>query len=147
MESGAGIIIKDVADLLFAARERIDFYWNFYSDAVNPTKIHMIIRAAREGDAPAMGQFLVETWLAAHKGQVPEGQWLARRKNWTPEKSPQGWAETLLDMGEGKSPDYCVYLAVDTAEPPEIVGMVMGGAAQVGPWPEAGEIYDVMRDA
>jgi hypothetical protein len=22
--------IKDVADLLFAARERIDFYWNFY---------------------------------------------------------------------------------------------------------------------
>lgn len=22
--------IKDVADLLFAARERIDFYWTFY---------------------------------------------------------------------------------------------------------------------
>lgn len=22
--------IKDVVDLLFAARERIDFYWNFY---------------------------------------------------------------------------------------------------------------------
>jgi hypothetical protein len=30
MESGATITIKDVADLLFAARERIDFYWNFY---------------------------------------------------------------------------------------------------------------------
>jgi hypothetical protein len=26
----AAITIKDVADLLFAARERIDFYWNFY---------------------------------------------------------------------------------------------------------------------
>jgi hypothetical protein len=30
MEPGAAITIKDVADLLFAARERIDFYWNFY---------------------------------------------------------------------------------------------------------------------
>lgn len=30
MEGGAAITIKDVADLLFAARERIDFYWNFY---------------------------------------------------------------------------------------------------------------------
>jgi hypothetical protein len=30
MESVAAITIKDVADLLFAARGRIDFYWNFY---------------------------------------------------------------------------------------------------------------------
>jgi hypothetical protein len=30
MESGADITIKEVADLLFAARGRIDFYWNFY---------------------------------------------------------------------------------------------------------------------
>jgi hypothetical protein len=27
---GAAMSIKDVADLLFAARERIDFYWNFH---------------------------------------------------------------------------------------------------------------------
>ena len=30
METGADITIKEVADLLFAARARIDFYWNFY---------------------------------------------------------------------------------------------------------------------
>ena len=30
MESGGAITFKDVADLLVAARERIDFYWNFY---------------------------------------------------------------------------------------------------------------------
>lgn len=30
MESAAAISVKEVADLLFAARERIDFYWNFY---------------------------------------------------------------------------------------------------------------------
>jgi hypothetical protein len=28
--NGAAMTTKDVADLLFAARERIDFYWNFY---------------------------------------------------------------------------------------------------------------------
>jgi hypothetical protein len=30
MDPAATINIKDVADLLFAARGRIDFYWNFY---------------------------------------------------------------------------------------------------------------------
>ena len=30
METGVDITIKEVADLLFAARERVDFYWNFY---------------------------------------------------------------------------------------------------------------------
>jgi hypothetical protein len=34
METGAAISAKDVADLLFAARERIDFYWNFYAVVV-----------------------------------------------------------------------------------------------------------------
>jgi ribosomal protein S18 acetylase RimI-like enzyme len=101
----------------------------------------VIIRAAKEADAPAMGQFSVVTWLAAHKGQVPEGQWQARQKNWTPEKSAQGWAETLRDMAAGIDADTCIYLAIETADPPDIIGTVMGGAAHVGPWPEAGEIY------
>jgi hypothetical protein len=30
MEPGAAISLKDVADLLFSARGRIDFYWNFH---------------------------------------------------------------------------------------------------------------------
>ena len=30
MEPAAAITLKDVADLLFAARGRIDFYWNFH---------------------------------------------------------------------------------------------------------------------
>jgi hypothetical protein len=33
MEPGA-MSVKEVADLLFAARGRIDFYWNFYVVAV-----------------------------------------------------------------------------------------------------------------
>jgi hypothetical protein len=30
METTAGLTVRDLADLLFAARERSDFYWNFY---------------------------------------------------------------------------------------------------------------------
>jgi len=88
-----------------------------------------------------MGRLMVETWLAAHKGQIPEAQWRERQENWTPEVSAQGWAETLRDMAAGKSPDVCIYLAMATADPQEIIGLVMGGTAHVGPWPEAGEIY------
>lgn len=108
----------------------------------------MIIRAATEADAPAMGQLMVETWLAAHKGQIPEGQWQARQKNWTPEVSANGWAETLRDMAAGEDADSCIYLAVATADPqlqtsevPQLIGIVMGGPAKAGPWSEAGEIY------
>ena len=103
----------------------------------------MIIRAAQEADAPAMGQFLVKTWMAAHKGQIPEGQWLARQADWTPEKSANGWAEALRDMAAGEDPDFCIYLAVETADPSSIIGLVMGGGAGKGSWPEAGEIYSL----
>jgi hypothetical protein len=30
MDTAAPLTLRDVADLLFATRERIDFYWNFY---------------------------------------------------------------------------------------------------------------------
>ena len=102
----------------------------------------MIIRAATEADAGAMGQFFVATWLAAHKGQIPEGQWQARKADWTPEKSANSWAEGLRDMAAGKDPDDCIYLAVATADAsPEIIGLVMGGPAHSLPWTETGEIY------
>ncbi|MCB8943576.1 MAG: GNAT family N-acetyltransferase [Ardenticatenaceae bacterium] len=104
-----------------------------------------MIRAATEADAPAMGHLLVTTWLTAHKGQIPEGQWQARQANWTPAVSAQGWAETLRAMAAGDDPDYCIYLAVATAvsepESTPIIGLVMGGAARAGSWADAGEIY------
>ena len=104
----------------------------------------MLIRAATEEDAPAMGRLMVETWLAAHKGQIPDGQWQARQRDWTPEKSAQGWAETLRDMAAGETPDCCIYLAVETAvSPPNIIGLVMGGPALSLQWPMAGEIYAI----
>ncbi len=33
----------------------------------------MIVRAAQEADAPAMARVMVDTYMSAHKGQIPEG--------------------------------------------------------------------------
>jgi ribosomal protein S18 acetylase RimI-like enzyme len=104
----------------------------------------MILREARESDAPAMGQLMVETYLRAHKGQLPEGAWQKRQAEWTWEVSAAGWSGAIRDIADGTSPEECIYLAVDdeTGEAPErIAGIAMGGAAGVGPWEGAGEIY------
>ena len=103
-----------------------------------------MVRIAQVSDAPAMARLIVDTWLSAHKGQVPEAQWRKRREEWTYEASERGWIGTLQAIADDSSPRECVYLAVDT-DPgkgsEEIIGLVMGGPAEVGPWPNAGEIY------
>jgi hypothetical protein len=54
----------------------------------------MIIRAAREEDAVAMGQVMVTTYVAAHRDQMPAEAWAKRAEEWTPEVSAQGWARS-----------------------------------------------------
>jgi ribosomal protein S18 acetylase RimI-like enzyme len=102
----------------------------------------MIIRSARETDAPAMGRLMVETFLRAHKGQIPEGAWQRRQEEWTWEVSASSWSRSIREIADGSSPKDCVYLAVDeAAAEAQVAGLVMGGPAEVGPWEEAGEIY------
>lgn len=90
-------------------------------------------------DAPRMGQFMVETWLEAHRGQVPDDQWLRRREQWTPELSAAGWANTLREMADGTRTRTCIYLACDPAGI-DIHGLVMGVPARHGPWEDAAQI-------
>ena len=96
------------------------------------------IRAAKVADAPAMGYLMVATFLAAHKGQIPEGQWHKRKTEWTPEKSAAGWAESLQEIAASKSSNECIFVA-DTAG--ELVGLVMGGPAYGEKWAGAADIY------
>ena len=58
----------------------------------------MINRAAREEDAPAIGQVMVASYLAAHRDQIPDQAWAKRAEEWTPEVSAQGWARTLREI-------------------------------------------------
>jgi ribosomal protein S18 acetylase RimI-like enzyme len=102
------------------------------------------IRAAHESDAPAMGRLMVETYLRAHKGQIPDGAWQKRLEEWTWDVSAGGWSRSICEIATGSSPKDCVYLAVEEAageEQEQLAGLVMGGPAECGPWAEAGEIY------
>jgi ribosomal protein S18 acetylase RimI-like enzyme len=76
-------------------------------------------------DAPAMGRVMVETFLAAHRGQVPEEALEQRRREWTPEVSARSWARTLSEIASQAWPRECLYVAEDEAG--EVVGLAMGG--------------------
>ena len=99
----------------------------------------MVIRAAYPTDAPAMGRVIVETFLAAHQGMMPEEAWNKRKAEWTSEVSAQNWERALQGMAQDLHCRDCIYVAED--ESAEIVGVAMGvpsetrsadGAEQIG---------------
>ena len=98
----------------------------------------MIIRTAHESDAPAMGQVMVDTWLVAHRGQMPAEAWAKRAKEWTPAVSAQGWARTLREIATDERSQDCIYVAVDAGV---IVGLAMGGPANAEELPQTGAVY------
>ena len=83
----------------------------------------MSIRLAHVEDAPAMARVMVDTYLAAHRDQMPEAAWQKRKQEWTYVVSEQGWARTITDIANGSS-QLCVYVA--TTEADEVVGLVVG---------------------
>jgi ribosomal protein S18 acetylase RimI-like enzyme len=83
----------------------------------------MKVRAAVTGDAPAMGQVMVEAWLTAHRGQIPDGAWQKRVDEWTPNVSAAAWARVLTEQAEGDARRVVLLVAeTDTGEP---VGLVL----------------------
>jgi ribosomal protein S18 acetylase RimI-like enzyme len=99
----------------------------------------MLIRAATEADAQAMGQVMVDTYLTAHREHMPAVAWAKRAKEWTPEVSAQGWARTLRKIAAGTSLHECIYVAVD--DNGAIVGLAMGGPASEEEHPQIGAVY------
>ena len=99
----------------------------------------MIIRAAHEADAAAMGQVMVDTFLAAHRDPMPAEAWAKRAEEWTPEVSAQAWARTLREIAAGTGSRECIYVAVD--EGGELIGLAMGGPADVAERASLGAVY------
>ena len=99
----------------------------------------MIIRAAHEADAPAMGHVMVDTFLAAHRDQMPAEAWTKRAAEGTPEVSAQAWARALREIAAGTGVQECIYVAVD--EGGEVVGLAMGGPANLDDRPQTGAVY------
>jgi GNAT superfamily N-acetyltransferase len=99
------------------------------------------IRLATIRDAPAMAQVLVDTWLSAHRGQIPDEQWQRRREEWTYPVSERGWREWLAEIDAASHPQECVYVAVTDED--EVVGLAVGCPARLNLLKNAAEVSAV----
>ncbi len=97
------------------------------------------IREANLSDADAMSHVIVDTFLAAHRGMIPDEVWEWRQKNWTYEVSALGWERTLRSIEDLTSPQACVFVAENGAG--GVVAVAMGDKSSVADSCSAGEIY------
>jgi ribosomal protein S18 acetylase RimI-like enzyme len=88
----------------------------------------MTIRPAQIEDAPALARVMVDTFLAAHRGQIPEAAWEKRRQEWTYAVSERSWARYLGEMAAGESPGEYLYVGED--ETGTVVGLASGHPAR-----------------
>ena len=98
----------------------------------------MRVRAAVVDDAPAMGRLMVESWLSAHRGQMPDAAFQKRVQEWTPEVSARAWARTLAEQADGGAPRDVVLVAEDGVG--ALVALVSGTSAADDP---AGSIAEI----
>ena len=70
-------------------------------------------RAAGQSDTPAMARVMVDTYLAAHRGQMPEYLWRKRRDKWTYSESEEGWRRVIADIDDETTPDDVRLVAAD----------------------------------
>lgn len=98
----------------------------------------MIIRTATLADAPGMAQVMINTWFAAHRGQVPEEQWQRRRVEWTYADSERSWRRTLTEIESGANTKDCIYVAV--TEGGEVAGVALGFPTGFDLLPNAAEV-------
>ena len=91
----------------------------------------MRIRAAVLDDAPAMGRLMVESWLSAHRGQVPAEAYRRRVDEWTPQVSARAWARLLAALAEDRARREVLLVAEDEAG--DLVALVYGASADDEP--------------
>ena len=96
------------------------------------------IREAYSDDAPAMARLVVDTWLEAHHGQMPDHLWEARRSDWTYDESEQGWRRALASIADGSSPGDHTFVATDNDQ---VVGVAACAASEDLSSVEVGSLY------
>ncbi|HET7196148.1 MAG TPA: GNAT family N-acetyltransferase [Nocardioides sp.] len=77
-------------------------------------------------DAPAMGRVMVEAWLAAHRGQMPDTLWQKRVEEWTPEVSAAAWARVLAEQKQGGAARVVILVAEEADEGRDPLALAMG---------------------
>jgi ribosomal protein S18 acetylase RimI-like enzyme len=85
------------------------------------------VRVAAVEDASAMGRVMVGSFLAAHRGQMPDAAFQKRVDDWTPEVSAAGWARALAELADGDADREVVLVAEDDGG---VLGLVSGGPVE-----------------
>jgi len=74
-----------------------------------------------------MARVMVDSFLTAHRGQIPEALWQWRQQEWTYAVSAQGWERILRRIAEASRPQECVYIVQSPSG--EILGLAMAQPA------------------
>src|SRR3954451_2635747 len=93
------------------------------------------VREARESDAEAMGQVLIESRRWAHRDHIPAESLL----RFTAEESARNWARTLRRLAATPNSESCIFVG-ETADG-QVVGLVMGGTERNRHPTYPGEVY------
>ena len=102
----------------------------------------MKVRNAVPDDAPAMGRVMVEAWLTAHRGQMPDAAWHKRVNEWSPDVSAQAWARAIAERAQGRHRRDVLLVAEDDAD--DLIALVLGteaGDDALGSVAEIGALY------
>jgi GNAT superfamily N-acetyltransferase len=73
---------------------------------------------------------MVDSWLSAHRGQVPDAAWRKRVDEWTPDVSARGWARALTERADGNANRDVLLVAED--DDGALIALVSGTAADEG---------------
>ena len=100
----------------------------------------ILVREARVSDAPAMGELMVTTWLAAHRRHIPPAAWERRREHWTPEVSAIGWERTLRERDAAAAGHRDCYLVAEDPQS-KIIALAAAAIHATGTTGEVGSLY------
>ncbi len=85
-----------------------------------------------------LGHLMVDSWLSAHRGQVPDAAWQKRVAEWTPDVSARGWSRVLAAQATTPARDDVLLVAEDDRG--AIIGLVYGVVADDVPGGTTGEV-------
>jgi GNAT superfamily N-acetyltransferase len=71
-----------------------------------------------------MARVMVDTFLEANRGIMPEAAWQERKAEWTYEISQRSWEKSLREINDDPTLRHCIYVADDTAA--GVVGLATG---------------------
>jgi GNAT superfamily N-acetyltransferase len=92
-----------------------------------------------------MGRVMVSSWLAGHRGQMPDRAWERRRDQWKPEDSARAWQRALLERD--RLPDRlrdCYLVAEDDRG--TMIAVACGSVNRADPSRVVGEVHALYVD-